>query len=178
MKMYTTFFIAIFLLFPFITLAQLTLDMLGKLPTAAQYEKIKKQEVRLTLHSREKVSGILYKVTEEAITLLPKDEHINRHSHFIQLVKKDQKIVKTAFVLQVQDKKRNAGKGFLIGFGIGAIAGFQASTPGWEFVGAGLLGAGGGLVGAIIGALIKKSYKPTNKAQMERLKKRAIMYGY
>lgn len=181
MKIRTNHFLAISLLLPFMAFGQLNQDTRLNLPTADQYKKIKKQKVKLTLHSNAKIKGILFKVTEEAVILLPKDDAINSHAHFIKLVKDDQKTVNTSLILMVQTNKRNVGKGFLIGAGIGALAGAAIGAnfgSEWVLVGAGLYGVGGGIVGVIIGALVQKTYRLGNKNKLEALKKQAIMYGY
>ncbi len=177
MNVKTNLLFTCFIFTSFNVFAQLTTE---NLPTAAQYKNIKKQEVRLTLHSKAKITGILYQITEEAIILLPKDDSINNHAHFIKLVKEDQKIINKAFIFMVKTKKRNAGKGFLLGLGIGAVMGYAigGASTGYEFAVVGVGGIGGGLLGLIIGSMTSKSYNPKNKTAMEQLRKKGIMYGY
>ena len=178
MNVKTNLLFVCFIFMSFNVFAQLTIE---NLPTAAQYKNIKKHKVQLIFHSKAKVTGILYQITDKAVILLPKEEAINSHAHFVKLAKEDQQIVNTAFISTIQTKKRNVGKGFLIGLGFGAIIGAVSGAKygsGWGLVGAGLYGIPSGLVGAIVGGLTKQSYKPKDKAKMERLKKKAIMYGY
>ena len=160
--------------------AQLTPDTWKNLPTAEQYKKIKKQEVAVKLHTNEKINGVLYNVTAESLILLPKDDYIDRYSHFVKLVKEDQIVLNISSIHKVQTNKGNGGKGFLLGLGIGAVAGFSigGASSGYEFAAVGAGGIAGGLIGLIVGSITSKSYSPKNKTQMEQLRKKGVVYGY
>lgn len=168
------------LIAPFTIFAQLSLDAKLNLPTADQYKKITKQEVWVKLHTNEKVEGILYNVTQESLILIPKDDYIDRYSHFVKLVKEDQRILKVDAIHNVRINKGNGGKGFLIGLGVGAVMGYAigGASTGYEFAAVGAGGLVGGLLGLIVGSISSKSYKPKNKIERKRLKKKAITYGY
>ena len=114
MKISISLLLIFSLVAPFTVFAQLSLDTWENLPTVEQYKNIKKQEVWLTLNSRDKVTGILYTVTDEAVILLPKDDYIDRYSHFVKLVKEDQIDLKIDCHSQCSNQKRKCKKRLFI----------------------------------------------------------------
>lgn len=183
--MKSIFNLLIFLIFsviiPFTGFAQLTLDTSKNLPTAEQYKKIKKYEATVNLHNKKNVKGLLYKVNEEIVTLIPMDEYANRYSHFVKLVKEEQIPINLTNIHHI--RARRAGKkgtglliGVLIGGGLGALTTKSEVVSPGPVIGLGALV--GGILGGLLGGASAKTYTSKNKAKLEELKKRGIMFGY
>lgn len=185
MKVKTSYFFAIFLLLPFMVFAQLNQDTQENSPTAAQYKLIKKYDAVVKLKTKEKIKGVVYKVTDEAVILLPKNKHIKLYSHFKNLTKKDQKIIMLPSISKVTTRKtgkikNNFWKGAAIGAGIGlGLLGIEKASNGTGYFIYGLapLTLAGGLLGTII-SIPAKSHAPKEERALEALKEKGIMFGY
>lgn len=176
-------FLIFSLIIPFTGFAQLTLDTSGNLPTAEQYKKIKKYEATVNLHNKKTIKGLLYKVTNEEVILIPNNKNLNRYARFVKLAKAEQIPLKITAIRSLKTKG-GKGKEFLIGagigFGLGALlaSDVEKSTnlipiPVYMIV----LATVFGLIEVIFGKSAK-SYKLKDTAKLEELKKRGIMFGY
>jgi len=184
MKIIETFLFFFSLIIPFTGFAQLTLDTGENIPTSAQYKKITRLETTVKLKNQKTIKGLLYKVSDEAIILIPNDKYINRYSRFVKLAKEEQIPLEIAAIHRIQTKGKK-GKSFLIGACIGLGIGFLgvATEPeGNMFSGLAKvivlpLTVTGGLLGLLFGKGAK-SHNLKDGAKLEELKKKGIVFGY
>lgn len=183
MNISISFLLIFSVLIPFTAFAQLGPDAKLNLPTAVSYKAITKYKTIVNLNSKKTVIGFLYNVSDEAITLIPKDSNIKQYAHFVKLAEKDQIEIKIPYIYRINTRKKGRlGKSVLIGAGLGLGLGLlaagtaQGTVPeGNVIIGVPLLT--GGLLGLLIGSP-SKSHNLKDATKLEQLKKRAIMYGY
>lgn len=178
------FFLICSLIVPFTGFAQLTLDSEENLPTAEQYKEITRLVTTVKLNNKKTIKGLLYKVTNEEIILIPNNQYLNRYAHFVLIAKKEQIPLKITAIHRLQTKGKK-GNNFLIGAGIGLGIGLlsvAAEGDGGMFEGLAAaavfpLTLTGGLVGLLFGKG-QKSYNLKDAAKLEELKKKGIVFGY
>jgi len=184
MKFKTNLLLVCFLFLSCSIFGQLSQDTRAKLPTAAEFKKMTKYRTILNLRNKTNVSGLLFKVTDEQVILIPNNEKIKDYSRFISLVRKEQIAINIPFIQRIGIRKKGkVEKILMIGVGIGVAVSFW----GYLNVKDGDSLASGGvftipvLIGGILGLLTgssSKSYNLNNKSELEKLKDMGIITGF
>lgn len=183
MKFKTTLLSVCFLFLPLAIFAQLSQDTRENLPTREQYKKMTKYQTILNLRNKTTVRGLLFRVTDEQVIIIPRDDKIKDYSHFVNLVRDEQIPVNIPFISRVGTKKKGKmAKSLLIGIGIGlALGSLGASNADSDdlitndIITIPVLT--GGLLGLLIGS-ISKSHDLNDKAELEKLKGLGIMPSF
>ena len=176
----TKLLIIIFLFLSSFGFAQLSQDTRRNLPTAEQYKKKTKYRTVLNIHNKANVIGLLFKVTDDKVILIPNDESVNEYTHFVKLVKEEQIAVSIPIIKRIGTRKKGKlGKNLLIGAGVGVALGLLGIANAREDA---LLTSEvitvpaitGGILGLLIG-ISSKSHNLNDKAALEKLKSMGIM---
>jgi len=183
MKIKTNILFVFFLFLSFSIFAQLSQDTRKKLPTAEQYKKMTKYQTTLNLHNIPSIKGLLFKVTDEQVILIPNNGKVKDYSHFVMLVKKEQIPINIPLIHRIGTRKKGKlVQGLLIGAGLGLVLGISAisSADGNSLLTGNVVTIPiltGGALGLLIGSF-SKSHNLNNKAELEKLKGMGIISDF